>query len=62
MCKVCVYNNEYVCVNKKNDNQKKEYSKKENQTLVRLRSLAEIWKLKKIKSVIKHCIFVYWCT
>jgi hypothetical protein len=48
--------------NQKNDNQKKEYSKKENQTLVRLRSLAEIWKLKKIKSIFKHCIFVYWCT
>ena len=45
----------------KNDNQKT-IIEKENQTLVRLRSLAEIWKLKKIKSVIKHCIFVYWGT
>jgi len=37
-------------------------NRKENQTLVRLLSLAKIWKLKKIKSVIKHCIFVYWGT
>jgi len=45
----------------KNDNQKNN-NRKQNQSMVRLLSLAEIWKLKKIKSVIKQCIFVYWGT
>ena len=70
MCKVCVYNNEYVCGasvnrkkndNQKNDNQKKNILKRKSVVGQTSESGGDL-EFKKIKSIFKHCIFVYWCT